>query len=93
MYFANENSTYKALEQRLLKICLFALLPRYYLLYMCVSMRSYLTLSLPGVVNKEFLSIMSKSREVMRRRKILYCVSKDQVLRTRIISKIWERVH
>lgn len=59
----------------------------------CVSMRSYLTLSLPGVINKEFLSIMSKSREVMRRRKILYCVSKDQVLRTRIISKIWERVH
>lgn len=48
MYFANENSTYKALEQRLLKICLFALLPRYYLLYMCVSMRSYLTLLLPG---------------------------------------------
>ena len=91
MYFTNENSTYKA--QRLLKICLFALLPRYNLLYMCVSMRSYLTLSLPGVINKEFLSIMSKSREVMRRRKILYCVSKDQVLRTRIISKIWERVH
>ena len=59
MYFANENSTYKALEQRLLKICLFALLPRYNLLYMCVSMRSYLTLLLPGVINKEFLFIMS----------------------------------
>lgn len=35
MYFTNENSTYKA--QRLLKICLFALLPGYNLLYMCVN--------------------------------------------------------
>ena len=59
MYFTNENSTYKAVKQRLLNICLFALLPCYNLLYMCVSMRSYLTLSLPGVINKEFLSIMS----------------------------------
>lgn len=50
MYFTNENSTYKA--QRLLKICSFVLLPGYNLLYMCVSMRSYLTLLLPGVIKQ-----------------------------------------